>query len=192
MWIKDGKKIFDTGFTHQDVTYPPGWIALASDEERAAVGISYRPDPARPDPRLGTVEEKEDGSYTLTPYPLGQVIAQQIERIDARAEAIYRRWTRFEAEYRARAAAAQAFKDAGYKGDPGIYVTSFATPTGITLRAATDLILSQALALQVAQDRLAGLRMRKYEVARLTAAEEALAVTDAICAEMDTVEREID
>ncbi|WP_152966587.1 DUF4376 domain-containing protein, partial [Gulbenkiania mobilis] len=48
MWLLDGKTIFDGGFTAGEVTYPPGWIALASDEERAAVGISYRPDPPSP------------------------------------------------------------------------------------------------------------------------------------------------
>nr|WP_305118835.1 DUF4376 domain-containing protein [Vogesella sp. AC12] len=43
--MRDGQPIFDTGFTHQDVTYPPGWMALATTGERAALGIIEVPEP---------------------------------------------------------------------------------------------------------------------------------------------------
>ncbi|MCG8993331.1 hypothetical protein LH427_07795 [Laribacter hongkongensis] len=114
-----------------------------------------------------------------------------VRQIDDRAATIYNRWTRFEAEYRAREAAAQAFKDAGYQGDPGLYVTSFAEPAGLTARAAADAILAQAAALRAAQDALAGLRMRKYEVARASDVAVAQTLTDEIVAAMDGIAKGI-
>lgn len=123
--------------------------------------------------------------------PLSVIKAALAERLDGHAAAIYSRWTRFEAEYRARKAAAQTFKDAGYQGEPGLYVTSFAEPAGLTAHAAADAILAQAAALRTAQDALAALRMRKYDVARATAAEAAKALSDEIVAAMDEIARGI-
>lgn len=45
MFLRDGKQVYDTGFNHQDLTYPPGWIALATADERAALGIIEAPEP---------------------------------------------------------------------------------------------------------------------------------------------------
>lgn len=120
-----------------------------------------------------------------------RVSAMHAATIDAKAAAIYAHWTRFEAEYRAREVAAQAFADAGYLGDPGLYVTSFAEPAGLTAHAATDAILAQAAALRVAQDALAALRMRKYEIARAVDAESAQVLADEIVAAMDEIMRRI-
>jgi len=125
------------------------------------------------------------------PIDLADQQHQLVERIDTRAALIYSRWTRFEAEYRVREIAAQAFKDASYQGEPGLYVTSFAEPAGLTTRAATDAILAQAAALRAAQDALSALRMRKYEVARSTTIEAAQVLTDQIIAAMDEIAREV-
>lgn len=84
--------------------------------------------------------------------------------IDARVAAIYTTWTRFQQEYLMREQAAQAFKDAGYQGDPGPWVSAFATPAGKTNQEAADLILVQATNLNAALVSLGSLRMRKYEV----------------------------
>lgn len=110
-----------------------------------------------------------------------------VDQIDNHAAAIYSRWTRFEAEYRTREAAAQAFKDAGYQGEPDLYVTSFAGPAGLTVRAAADAILAQSVALRTAQDALAVLRMRKYEVARAASIEVAQVQAAEIIMAMDEI-----
>lgn len=95
---------------------------------------------------------------------LAEKRAQLIDEIDKKAETIYSVWTRFEAEYKARKEAAEVFKASGYKGEPSIYITSFATPAGVDNKTATDIILQQAAGLQKLQDHLAALRMRKYEL----------------------------
>lgn len=142
-------------------------------------------------PQPGYAEEwLADDALELQP-PLVDLATELGKKIDDRAAAIYSRWTRFEAEYRAREAAAQTFKDAGYQGEPGLYVSSFAVPAGLTKRAAADAILAQAAALRAAQDALAALRMRKYEVARAVNAESAQALADEIIAAMDEIMRRI-
>jgi hypothetical protein len=84
--------------------------------------------------------------------------------IDLKVAAIYATWTRFQQEYLMREQAAQAFKDAGYQGDPGPWVSAFATSAGKTNQQAADLILVQATNLNAALVALGSLRMRKYEV----------------------------
>ena len=113
--------------------------------------------------------------------------ATLLAAIDDCAAAIYSRWTRFEAEYRAREAAARDFVDAGYTGEPGLYVTSFAEPAGLSPRGAADAILAQASALRVAQNSLAALRMRKYEVRRAANAETAQLLADEIVTAMEVI-----
>jgi hypothetical protein len=75
MFLLNGKKIQDRGFEAGEYRYPPGWIALASPEERAAIGITEVPDPIRPDSRYFDAVENEDGSLTVTPKPAEKVIA---------------------------------------------------------------------------------------------------------------------
>jgi hypothetical protein len=118
------------------------------------------------------------GNTPLSGYigPLSTVIKTLCSNVDTRVATIYSQWSRFQAEYEAREQAAQAFKDGGYAGDPGIYVTGFATAAGMTNQAAADLILSQATTLNGALAMLGALRMRKYEIlkaANAAAAQEA-------------------
>ena len=42
----------DTPFTHNEIQYPANWIRLASQEERAAIGITEVDDPASYDDRF--------------------------------------------------------------------------------------------------------------------------------------------
>lgn len=42
----------DTAFTHEGIQYPANWIRLASQEERAAIGITESPEPERYDDRF--------------------------------------------------------------------------------------------------------------------------------------------
>lgn len=117
---------------------------------------------------------------------LAEKCAQLIDEIDKKAETIYSVWTRFEAEYKARKEAAEVFKASGYKGEPSIYITSFATPAGVDNKTATDIILQQAAGLQKLQDHLAALRMRKYELKHPNLTLEQLqAIRDDIIKQMD-------
>lgn len=117
---------------------------------------------------------------------LAEKRAQLIDEIDKKAETIYSVWTRFEAEYKARKEAAEVFKASGYKGEPSIYITSFATPAGVDNKTATDIILQQAAGLQKLQDHLAALRMRKYELKHPNLTLEQLqAIRDDIIKQMD-------
>lgn len=111
-----------------------------------------------------------------------------INDIDAKAEAIYSNWTRFESEYKARKEAAEAYKATGYQGEASRYITSFAIPAGISNKAATDLILTQAAGLQKLQDELAAQRMRKYELRRPDLSDEQMkAICDDIIQQMDNL-----
>lgn len=116
------------------------------------------------------------------------VLAQLVAEIDARVAAIYSRWTRFDLEYAAREAAARAFAAEGYDGPCSVWVTSFAEPAGLPLRAATDLIIAQADSLRMALEALGALRMRKYEVTRAADAAAAEAAHAAIMARADIIE----
>ncbi len=102
--------------------------------------------------------------------------------IDEAVAAIYSRFTRFQLEYTEREAQAQAYKDAGYTGPVPPRVDEFATPAGMPAKAATDLILQQAVNLRTAQGELSALRMRKYEVLRAATDEQAQAVAAEILA----------
>jgi len=42
----------DTPFTHNDIQYPTNWIRLASDADKAAIGLVWEADPVRADDRF--------------------------------------------------------------------------------------------------------------------------------------------
>jgi hypothetical protein len=107
---------------------------------------------------------------TVIPQPSAQELATKIDDLVA---SIYSDFNRFQQEYLLRAAAAQAFKDSGYQGDPGPWVSAFATAAGMSNTAAADLILSQSTLLNGALEQLGCLRMRKYEVLNATTADAA-------------------
>lgn len=115
--------------------------------------------------------------------------AAAAQQIDSEVAAIYGRFTRFAIEYEEREAQAQAYKDAGYTGPVPVRVAEFATPAGMSTKAATDLILSQSVNLRTAQGALSGLRMRKYEVLRAAVDADAQAVAADILAGIDAVGR---
>lgn len=90
--------------------------------------------------------------------------AQLIDSIDNRAAEIAAHWLRFAEEYKEREAAAMTYRDAGFEGEPSIYITSFSTVAKIPHKAAAELILQQAEGLRELQKQLAVQRMRKYEL----------------------------
>jgi hypothetical protein len=42
----------DTPFTHNDIQYPANWIRLATEEDKAAIGLVWEADPVRADDRF--------------------------------------------------------------------------------------------------------------------------------------------
>jgi hypothetical protein len=132
---------------------------------------------------------------TATPYQSGETLDALKSRlagaIDANVAGIYSNWMRFAQEYLEREAAAQAFKDAGYAGDPGPWVTGFAVPAGKTNQEAADLILSQSVMLNGALQTLGALRMRKYEVIGAVDAVAAQAAYDDITTKIDQTAAQI-
>ncbi|NOI14848.1 hypothetical protein [Vibrio hepatarius] len=84
--------------------------------------------------------------------------------IDSLASQVTSNWGRFAEEYEITEAQAEQFKQAGYQGECGSYVTSYAVPKGISNQEATDIILAQAQSLRDLQSELRVQRMRKYEL----------------------------
>ncbi|AVJ23973.1 MULTISPECIES: hypothetical protein [Pseudomonas] len=135
--------------------------------------------------------DDEGVPYLSDPPPVIPDVAELVRRIDDYAANQYTYLNRFEVEYRERSAAANTYKDAGYNGEPGIWITSFARATALEPQAAAERILSQSAALADAFAQLAALRMRKYEVSELqglAALERAKEITTA----MDQVVATID
>ncbi|GJH00214.1 hypothetical protein [Paraburkholderia terrae] len=129
------------------------------------------------------------GNAPLSAYtgPLSETVKTLSDKIDARVAAVYSNWTRFEREYELREDAARTFKAAGYAGDPGQWVSAFATSAGMSNQQAADLIIAQADQLHAALAALGALRMRKYEVLNATTPEAAQTTYDQIFASINTI-----
>lgn len=136
-------------------------------------------------------DEYANGAFTSTiqampPSPsLDDVKRDLIASIDGIVATTYSTWTRFQAEYEARQAAAQAFKDAGYVGDPGIWISSYASAAGLSNQQATDNILAQAEALSAVLASIGAQRMRKYAVLSAPDAATAQSIHDDIIAQIN-------
>lgn len=187
MYLMHGKKIKDIGFVAGELQYPPNWIALATNEEREALGIVVVPDPVRPDERLGDIIENEDGSYTLLPWELSVLIDNACNKIDNTVSSIYTKWTRFEKEYNLRLAAAKAYVESGYAIEANIYLESVAVSANISLQEAAEQVMSQAVMFDFALEQLAAARMRKFEIKRTTEPSVVLELQDAILAQISTI-----
>lgn len=75
----DGKPISpDTAFRHDGIQYPANWIALATAEQREALGITEIEEQVRPDDRFYWVAQNEDGTFTTTPKDLAQKKAELV------------------------------------------------------------------------------------------------------------------
>jgi len=76
MFMLNGKSLaVGRAFTHNDIQYPANWLQLASEEDKAAIGVTWEADPVRADDRFywdgdvnnpkmleDRLEVKEDGS----------------------------------------------------------------------------------------------------------------------------------
>lgn len=85
-------------------------------------------------------------------------------QIDGNVASVYSQFTRFQMEYEQREKAAQTYKDAGYTGDPTVWLTAFADSNNMTYQDCADLVLSQASNLRNAVQTLGQYRMDKYKV----------------------------
>lgn len=75
MPFKIGSKVIplDTPFSHGDFQYPANWIRLASEEDKAAIGLVWEADPVRADDRFYW-----DGNIN-NPKALEDVVALNID-----------------------------------------------------------------------------------------------------------------
>lgn len=135
-----------------------------------------------------------EAGNTVTPAvqeSLAVLQAQLSDQIDNIVADIYSQWTRFQQEYLLREAAAQAFADGGYKGDPGIWVDAYAVAASIDNVSATKNILAQATALNGALQALAAQRMNKYKVLAATTNADAMAAYQAVVADIESIASQI-
>ncbi|HDR1020939.1 TPA: hypothetical protein QB352_000169 [Pasteurella multocida] len=117
-----------------------------------------------------------------------QLIQKLVDNIDNTAASILSKWTRFTEEYKLREVAAIEFKEANFTGEVSIYISSFATVSGLDNKSATLLILKQAEGLRTLQEQLAVQRMRKYELKHEELADEELQrIHDDIISKMQTL-----
>jgi len=62
----------DQSFTLGDVQYPSNWLRLTSDEEKAAIGLTWEEPPKFKDERW-YYNRVKDGAVTSTPIPLDEL-----------------------------------------------------------------------------------------------------------------------
>jgi hypothetical protein len=174
--------------------------AIALDAHGAGLadwdGLGSLPAGYTEQPRPSAYHVWQQGTWRLdadgAARQLADHIAAATTRLDDHAAAIYARWTRFEAEYAEREAAARRYRDAGYQGEPGRYLASYAEASTQAPQAAADSILMQAERLHQAQAALAALRMRKYELARQDSIDAVATLSADLLAAMDQVAQEFD
>ncbi|MBY0243042.1 MAG: hypothetical protein K2X55_27415, partial [Burkholderiaceae bacterium] len=86
---------------------------------------------------------------------------------------------------------ARAFAAALYAGTPGVWITSFAVPAGITVRDAADRIIAQADALKAGLQALGAYRMAKYGILASVDADLAQLAHDNIMKGVSEIERSL-
>jgi hypothetical protein len=177
------------------LTEADGGVLLIADDG-SAEGIYYPVPPfivhdgVPPDERPGhwcLVDSVWEPAIPPDPIELANTKSRLTNAIDDLIASVYARWTRFESEYVTREGAARAFVAAGYTGDPGLWITSFAEPAGLEVAAAANLIVGQADQLRAAQEQLGALRMQKYTIHSATTADAAQAAHDVIVNEVKDV-----
>lgn len=191
MFVRNGQ-LFDITQPHVigDVQYPVGWFYDVSNQEAAGVtplDLANAPTPG-PGQTVTIVGCEEQAGRWVAVWSVqskpADVLAQEfaafkqrlVTALDNLVLAVYQKPITLAREYQAREEEAQAYKDAGYSGDVGPYLQTFADNAGMTVHAATDLILKQAIAFRTAEPELAELRMRKYAIQLATTEAEAVAV----------------
>lgn len=69
MFLLNGTRLPEgTAFEDADGNkYPPSWLAQATEEQKAAIGITEVVEGVRPDDRFYWVQDNNDGTFTSTP-----------------------------------------------------------------------------------------------------------------------------
>jgi len=81
-FILDGRFLpLDTPFEHDGTSYPANWLRLASQEERAAIGITEVVEQPRPDDRFYWVSSNNDGTWTSIPKDVSAIKTMLIAQI---------------------------------------------------------------------------------------------------------------
>lgn len=85
-FILDGRVLpLDTPFEHDGINYPANWLRLTTPEERAAIGITERPDYPRPDDRFYWVSENPDGTWTAIPKDIDAIRSMLVTQVKTTA-----------------------------------------------------------------------------------------------------------
>ena len=86
MYILDGKPLrIDVPFQHGDIVYPPNWLRLSSEADKAAIGIHWVDDQPRPNDAFYWVTDNNDGTFSKTPKDLAQLKEQYVEQAKSSA-----------------------------------------------------------------------------------------------------------
>lgn len=112
--------------------------------------------------------EFKNGAFSRKPPPpaaLAELKKKRSDALEAAVMAVYEKPTTLAREYEQREANAKAYKEAGYAGNAGRFLTGFATKAKLSLKDAADLVLQQASVFRDVEPALADLRMVKYEIA---------------------------
>jgi len=57
-------------FTYEGTSYPDNWIALATQKQKDALGLTEIPEYPRPDDQFYMVTQNDDGTYNASPKDL--------------------------------------------------------------------------------------------------------------------------
>lgn len=168
-----------TGFYCQGLHPDHAGAHIVVDNALASSWPAYRMNAAR-----DGVEAVPAAAPAIDVTALKQQLAAAV---DSTIAGIYSKWFRFEGEYVARESAARVFVERGYGGEPGIWITGFSEPAGLTVNQAADLIIAQADGLRAALEALGSLRMAKYGILAAASAETAQATFDSIVSQVAAI-----
>ena len=86
MFILNEKPLaLDIAFEHEGIQYPANWLRLASNEERAALGITEVVEQPRLDDRYYWVQDNGNGTFTSTAKDLESIRSMRLAEIQTTA-----------------------------------------------------------------------------------------------------------
>ena len=89
MFILSGKPLaLDAPFEHEGIKYPSNWLRLASEKEKAKLGVIEIVEQPRPDDRFYYVSSNDDGSYTAIPRELDVLKASMVAQVKTDAGSV--------------------------------------------------------------------------------------------------------
>lgn len=147
MFLLKGIKFNPHSFFECDgVQYPANWFETATQEEKAAVGITEVPDEPMPDDRFYHVQENSDGTRTTNLKNMDMVKTQFKNSIDLTSGSLRAKVVSMgdfvAEEYRVAYDEALNFKAAGYAGTVPQSILTWSQVSGNTAQWAADDIIS--------------------------------------------------